>query len=260
MQLTHAKYIDIGDEIEKRNLFKTIMCSLCKITSFSVKTTWLWLPVLVGIVMLTITYWLKLWETPLAENNADEDKYKLTCCLVALAHSYQNREIIDFGIDQMATAARQDSWQMRLTLLRLMQRVLFRNLFLNRIHSSRIERIVIQLLEDPRLEVRECAGRTLSGLFRCHILTPSIEKRHYFYDMYRAQANDEIKRHAAVLGLEALINSAPYEWVKFWTFHTLQKLQHSTMVALHNWATLHCCVNLEELRIKSVGPKGTARV
>ena len=111
----------------------------------------------------------------------------------------------------MATAAKQDSWQMRLTLLKLMQRVLFRNLFLNRIHSARIESIVIQLLKDPQLEVRECAGRTLSSLFRCHILTPSKEKRHYFYDMYRAQSNDEIKRHAAVLGLEALINSAPYE-------------------------------------------------
>ena len=36
---------------------------------------------------------------------------------------------------------------MRLTLLKLMQRVLFRNLFLNRVHSERIEQIVISLLE-----------------------------------------------------------------------------------------------------------------
>ena len=132
---------------------------------------------------------------------------------MALAHSYQNREIIDFGIDQMLNASREDSWQMRLTLLKLMQRVLFRNLFLNRAHSDRIEEIVVRLLEDPRLEVRECAGRTLSGLFRCHILTPSIEKRNYFNDMYRKykKGTNEIKKHAAVLGLEALINSAPYE-------------------------------------------------
>ena len=65
--------------------------------------------------------------------------------------------------------------------------------------------------KDPRLEVRECAGRTLSGLFRCHILRPSKEKRNYFYNMYRRYKDNEIKKHAAVLGLEALINSAPYE-------------------------------------------------
>ena len=52
MQLTHAKYVEIADETEKRNLFKTIMCSLCKITSFSIKTTWLWLPVLVSVNVL----------------------------------------------------------------------------------------------------------------------------------------------------------------------------------------------------------------
>ena len=84
----------------------------------------------------------QLRETPLAENNDDEEKYKLTCCLVALAQSYQNREIIEFGIDQMAECSTVDSWQMRLTLLKLMQRVLFRNLFLNQIHSNKIEEIV----------------------------------------------------------------------------------------------------------------------
>ena len=154
---------------------------------------------------------LKLRETPLAENNDDEEKYKLTCCLVALAQSYQNREIIEFGINQMNECSRASGWQMRLTLLKLMQRVLFRNLFLNQIHSSKIEEIVVRLLGDPRLEVRECASRTLCGLFRCHILTPSLEKRTYFYNAYRRNKNDEIQKHAAILGLEALIESAPYE-------------------------------------------------
>lgn len=32
------------------------------------------------------------------------------------------------------------------------------------------------------------------------------------------------------------------------------------MVTLHNRATLYCRVNLKELRVKSVGPKGAARV
>ena len=134
----------------------------------------------------------------------------MTCCLVALAQSYQRREIIAHGIECMSNCAKVDSWQMRLTLLRLLQRVLFRNFFLNQTHSEQIEKIVITMLDDARIEVRECAGRTLSGLFRCKVIQPGPTKRDNFSRDFRI-AKTEIEQHAAVLGLEALIGSAPYE-------------------------------------------------
>lgn len=134
----------------------------------------------------------------------------MTCCLVALAQSYQRREIIAHGIECMTDCARVESWQMRLTLLRLLQRVLFRNFFLNQEHADQIEKIVVTMLDDQRIEVRECAGRTLSGLFRCKVIQPTGMKRDNFGRNYR-NAKTDVEKHAAILGLEALIGSAPYE-------------------------------------------------
>ena len=48
MKVIYQKYEDLPNEDDKRHLFKTIIYSLNKIISFSIKTTWLWLPVLVS--------------------------------------------------------------------------------------------------------------------------------------------------------------------------------------------------------------------
>lgn len=134
----------------------------------------------------------------------------MTCCLVALAQSYQKRDVIAHGMEVMTKCAKRDSWQIRLTILRLLQRVLFRNFFLNQIHSDTIEKMVVTMLDDSRIEVRECAGRTLSGLYRCRVICPSGKERDQFAKNFR-NAKNEVEQHAAVLGLEALIGSAPYE-------------------------------------------------
>ena len=91
-----------------------------------------------------------------------------------------------------------------------MQRVLFRNFFLNQVHSTKIEKLVFGMLDDARTEVRECAGRTLSGLFRCKVIKPGDEQRIYFTKKLK-EGKTDIERDSAVLGLEALIGSAPYE-------------------------------------------------
>merc|ERR1719285_1366325 len=49
------------------------------------------------------------------------------------------------------------------------------------------------------------------------------KKRNYFYHMYRQYKDNEIKKHAAVLGLEALINSAPYD-IPSWLPSTIEPL------------------------------------
>ena len=66
------------------------------------------------------------------------------------------------------------------------------------------------MLDDDRIEVRECASRTLSGLFRCKVIQPSKGKRDMFAKNFE-RAKTDVGKHAAVLGLEALIGSAPYE-------------------------------------------------
>ena len=54
MKTIHTMYEFNPNENEKRHLFKTVIYSLNKIVSFGIKTTWLWLPVL---VRLLIIYW-----------------------------------------------------------------------------------------------------------------------------------------------------------------------------------------------------------
>ena len=56
MKVIYQKYEDLPNEDDKRHLFKTIIYSLNKIISFSIKTTWLWLPVLVSKILAP--YWL----------------------------------------------------------------------------------------------------------------------------------------------------------------------------------------------------------
>jgi len=51
MKVIYQKYEDLPNEDDKRHLFKTIIYSLNKIISFSIKTTWLWLPVLVSKIL-----------------------------------------------------------------------------------------------------------------------------------------------------------------------------------------------------------------
>lgn len=194
---------------DSKNVFNTMLFTLNKIIAFGLPGTWKWLGVL-------------LKETGQAEFSDDSDRDKMTRCLVALAQSYQKREVVSHGINVMFECAAVESWQMRLTLLKLLQRVLFRNFFLNQIHCEKIEKLVYGMLDDERTEVRECAGRTLSGLFRCKVIQPSHEQRIYFTNKFK-NAKTEVQKDSAILGLEALVGSAPYD-VPIWLPFTIEPL------------------------------------
>ncbi|RSL86860.1 hypothetical protein CEP52_015699 [Fusarium oligoseptatum] len=133
------------------------------------------------------------------------------------------------------------SWHQRLRALVNMQVIYFRRIFLTR--SAQREALftaVSDMLGDPQLEVRSCASTTLAGMIRCsprRIRDPMIAhlKARFEDELQRnpmpkrgrhlpgtdtpVDVHKQItRRHAAVLGLGALIEAFPYatpppEWM-----------------------------------------------
>ena len=123
------------------------------------------------------------------------------------------------------------SWHQRLRALVNMQVLYFRRLFLS--HPKQREKLfdaVGDMLSDPQLEVRDCAAATLAGMIRCspaRVRNPVILK---LKDRFARQLKlnpmprrkmpgtdtpvdaqkQIVRRHAAVLGLGALVEAFPY--------------------------------------------------
>ncbi|GAO13343.1 hypothetical protein UVI_02013540 [Ustilaginoidea virens] len=133
------------------------------------------------------------------------------------------------------------SWHQRLRALVNMQVVYFRRIFLTAARQrDALFNAVSDMLSDPQLEVRSCASTTLAGMIRCsprHIRDPLIARLQKRFEdelqqnpMPRKKPNlpgtetpvnvhrQITRRHAAVLGLGALIEAFPYatpppEWM-----------------------------------------------
>lgn len=124
------------------------------------------------------------------------------------------------------------SWHQRLRALVNMQVIYFRRLFLTAsAHRDMLFDAVGDMLADPQLEVRDCASATLAGMIRCSpaaIRKPIIQN---LITRFKQQLHDNpmpkrkrvggtdtpvdtqkqiVRRHAAVLGLGALIEAFPY--------------------------------------------------
>ncbi|KAK3692978.1 hypothetical protein B0T22DRAFT_436195 [Podospora appendiculata] len=123
------------------------------------------------------------------------------------------------------------SWHQRLRALVNMQVVYFRRLFLTQPDERQVLFDAVgDMLADAQLEVRDCASATLAGMIRCSpasIRNPIIEQ---LKDRFQLQLKlnpipkkkvpgtdtpvnvhkQIVRRHAAVLGLGAMIEAFPY--------------------------------------------------
>lgn len=123
------------------------------------------------------------------------------------------------------------SWHQRLRALVNMQVIYFRRLFLTQPKQRQmLFDAVGDMLSDPQLEVRDCASATLAGMIRCSPATIRNPVIHQLKDRFELQLKlnpmpkkkipgtdtpvdvhkQIVRRHAAVLGLGALIEAFPY--------------------------------------------------
>ncbi|XP_077536244.1 proteasome activator complex subunit 4-like [Haemaphysalis longicornis] len=141
-------------------------------------------------------------------------------------------ESIQAALDTISEVMRSPLWHSRVAACSLMRLVVFTNLFT--VHScpewrDAVVGNTLALLKDERLEVRETAGETLSGLLHCEFLKVTSD----LLARFRAQCarkkrgnrgggrgatpkppeapSQLIERHAGIVGLCACINAFPYD-------------------------------------------------
>ena len=127
-------------------------------------------------------------------------------------------------IDQLLRVTRSsvDSWRARLDSLPVLQVIYFQNLFYldEKLVNSVVE-LLLELLSDKHLEVREMAATTLSGIVRCSQRRLIKTLKHRFTNTVSTtmvprrgdQGYDQqlLKLHSGILGASALLAAFPYE-------------------------------------------------
>uniref|UniRef100_A0A3B5PZE5 Proteasome activator complex subunit 4 C-terminal domain-containing protein n=1 Tax=Xiphophorus maculatus TaxID=8083 RepID=A0A3B5PZE5_XIPMA len=136
------------------------------------------------------------------------------------------------ALEEMAASR---SWHARFSVLTYLQITVFYNLFtLLSLPAEvlRIRKLVMQLLLDEQLEVRDMACTTLSGLLQCQFFPLDSCLQTQLQTLSQTSlpkargelaSMDLVRRHAGVLGLSACILSSPYD-VPQWMPQILMEL------------------------------------
>lgn len=142
-------------------------------------------------------------------------------------------------LDKIDELSNSPSWSARLAIIDILQVVVFHNMsiVLSR-HEwvEKVQSIVLRLLEDNVLEVREKSAEVLGGLLHCSFLPATDKLLELFKKKCRtkvikrtnrvttscaveaanaSESDNLVKRHSGVLGLCAFITAYPYDIPEF---------------------------------------------
>uniref|UniRef100_A0A671Y3T0 Proteasome activator subunit 4 n=1 Tax=Sparus aurata TaxID=8175 RepID=A0A671Y3T0_SPAAU len=165
------------------------------------------------------------------DDSYDELKRDAKTCLSLMSQGLLYSEQIPMVLRVLQEIAGSSSWHARYTVLTYLQIMVFYNLFSfmsDQKAVNDVRALVIRLLEDEQLEVREMAATTLSGFLQCNFLSmdapmqahfealcktclPKKRKRELGSTVDTIPSADLVRRHAGVLGLSACILSSPYD-------------------------------------------------
>ncbi|KAG7492479.1 hypothetical protein MATL_G00015050 [Megalops atlanticus] len=165
------------------------------------------------------------------DDSYDEMKRDAKTCLSLMSQGLLYPEQIPQVLHTLKEIAGSSSWHARYTVLTYLQIMVFYNLFtfLSDEQAVRdVRMLVISLLEDEQLEVREMAATTLSGFLQCNFLPMDAQIQAHFEALCKTRlpkrkkkelgsvvdtipSADLVRRHAGVLGLSACILSSPYD-------------------------------------------------
>lgn len=113
------------------------------------------------------------------QSDADEELNKLCLCTLAtLAQAFTLPDVMPIALIAVKTMSEHSSWSARFTSLEFLQVLVFHNMGIilsNVLWINCVKNIVLHLLEDERLEVREKASLVLGGLLHCTFITDGEE-------------------------------------------------------------------------------------
>lgn len=217
---------DVGEKDERTRairLLKTVLKWLMASTGRSFTT-----PVAQHLQLLPLLFKIAPVEN---DNSYDELKRDAKTCLSLMSQGLLYPEQIPLVLKVLNEIAESSSWHARHSVLTYLQIMVFYNLFTmlsNEQAIQSVQALVIRLLEDEQLEVREMAATTLSGFLQCNFLTMDISMQTHFEALCKTRlpkkrkrdlgsvvdtipSVDLVRRHAGVLGLSACILSSPYD-------------------------------------------------
>ncbi|XP_043911057.1 proteasome activator complex subunit 4 [Protopterus annectens] len=165
------------------------------------------------------------------DDSYDELKRDAKMCLSLMSQGVLYPQHVPLVVNVLKQSAGSSSWHARYTILTYLQTVVFYNLFIFHNNEEAVQAIkwlVLKLLEDEQLEVREMAATTLSGLLQCGFLVMDGPLQNHFEQLCKTRLPkkkkrgpgavvdtippaDLVKRHAGVLGLSACVLSSPYD-------------------------------------------------
>lgn len=203
---------------EETTLARAIDISVLKITCKWVVNSILVMPcgmVPRSIALLPILCQLESCETD------DELRKMCTYALASLSEALTLPRNVDLVMDAINDISNASSWSTRASCLCFIEAFVFHNMGIivsNSIWVQRIQEIVLRLLADERLEVREKAGQVLCGLLHCAFLP----EQDALLNEFKCKSKKKIKtpddlrlRYAGVLGLCAFIRAHPYDVPKY---------------------------------------------
>uniref|UniRef100_A0A8C6PPC9 Proteasome (Prosome, macropain) activator subunit 4b n=1 Tax=Nothobranchius furzeri TaxID=105023 RepID=A0A8C6PPC9_NOTFU len=211
-------------------------------------------------LLKTVLKWLmasagRTFTTPIApvetDESYDEMKQDARTCLSLMSQGLLYPEHIPLVLAALEEMASSRSWHARFSVLTFLQIMVFYNLFtLLSLPAEvlRIQKMVMQLLLDEQLEVRDMASTTFSGLLQCQFfpLDSSLQRQLQTLSQTclpkargELASTDLVRRHAGVLGLSACILSSPYD-VPHWMPQILMDLSNH----LNDPQPIEVCVHI----------------
>ncbi|KAM6951408.1 proteasome activator complex subunit 4B [Aplochiton taeniatus] len=162
------------------------------------------------------------------DESYDEMKQDARTCLSLMSQGLLYAEQIPPVLTVLEEMASSRSWHSRYSVLTYLQITVFYNLFTLLSLPGEVLRaraVVLRLLQDEQLEVRDIAGTTLSGFLQCQFFSLDAGLQTKLQTLSQTSvpkargelaSTDLVRRHAGVLGLSACILSSPYdvpEWM-----------------------------------------------
>ena len=177
----------------------------------------------------------------LAETDPDDDELGNLArqALGFAAQAILPESCMESYFKSVAAVASDPSWHARRRALLFLQVLTFRNLFVAPI--ALVQDVVVTLMQDVQLEVRELAGETLGGMIRCGLVKGKKLRKSFMKlakteirtapkrrrpndpppaPLTEAEKSALVARHAGLLGLDAYLSSKPYSIPK-WMPETL---------------------------------------
>lgn len=141
------------------------------------------------------------------ERNEQDPELATHCTklLSMLAHALTLADCMPVALEKIEQVSRMASWSSRLAGIGVLQVLVFNNMAVvlsRREWIDAVQEIVLRLLEDKVVEVREKAAQVLGGLLHCKIL-PSTDK---LLELFKKKCQTKVGRTAKALALPGTLS------------------------------------------------------